>query len=165
MCVGRLVKVCVIQEHLEWRSVESSPDNHQLLVIPSFGSLCSWAGGPGSWRGAGALVLCSQLCLSCSTNCVIEKLFHFFFPSFHKHCAFCSAASKARSWEEQWLSAGAAGEQWPYLAQGRKRALGRTERAPSLTTQLASSVNLSSEIYTLAWSLRETLQGFCGRLS
>lgn len=82
MCVGRLVKVCVTQEHLEWGSVESSPDNHQLLVIPSFGSLCSWAGGLGLWRGAGALVLCSQLCLSCSTNCVIEKLFHFFSPPF-----------------------------------------------------------------------------------
>lgn len=63
------------------------------------------------------------------------------------------------------MSAGAEGEQWPYLAQGRKRALGRTERAPSLTTQLASSGNLSSEIYTLAWSPRETLQGFCGCLS
>lgn len=73
---------------------QSSPDNHQPLVIPSFDSLCSWtsdlAGGPVLWRGAGTLLLGGQLCRTCSTNCIIEKLFDFSLLSQTLCVLFCS---------------------------------------------------------------------------
>lgn len=78
-----VVIVCTLQEHLESGSDEVKV--HQITInYWSFPLLVHFAAGLEAWLEApvcgevlGTLVLCGQLCLSCSTNCVIEKLFDF----------------------------------------------------------------------------------------
>lgn len=54
------MKVCSVQEHLELGGSEMKV--HQIAINPLLGHFAAvLMGGPSLWRGAGTLVLCSQL--------------------------------------------------------------------------------------------------------
>lgn len=153
VCLRRPMKVCSVQEHLELGGSEMKV--HQIAInhqpFPLLGPFAVVLKGSSREAPVCGEVLapwCSAAnCPSCSTKCVIEKLFDF--PSFHKHCAFCSAASKAGSFGTMGVCRSPAGTKL-YLGKGTWK----NRESSQLNNTIGLIRNLCSEIHTLAQSPR-----------